>query len=199
MAPYVSQEEFKATLNMTGESYADADISLALTAASGAVDAHCGRSFAKTDTETRVYLPARPSYVPIDDLVEITSVESDGVVWDPDSYTLLPHNAPLENRPYEAIKLPYDSVVNLLVPDEPMDGPGPQSVVKVEGKFGWPAVPDGVKQATVMLASRFLKRAREAPFGVAGIGGDGIAVRVTVTDPDIQMLLAPFVKPLRLS
>ena len=52
--------------------------------------------------------------------------------------------------------------------------------------------------ATKMLAARLLKRVWEAPLGIAGMGVDGIAVRVSRTDPDVMMLLAPFSKASRL-
>jgi hypothetical protein len=66
--------------------------------------------------------------------------------------------------------------------------------VKVVGKFGWSAPPEAVKVATTMLAARYVKRTREAPFGVAGFDATGATVRISATDPDVQQLLAPLAR-----
>jgi hypothetical protein len=68
------------------------------------------------------------------------------------------------------------------------------SSVAVTGQFGWPAVPAQVIEATTILATRLLRRAREAPFGVVGLGIDGAAVRISRFDPDVGFLLDPLVK-----
>ena len=50
-------------------------------------------------------------------------------------------------------------------------------------------VPDNLREATKMLASRLFRR-RLSPEGVAGFGDFG-AVRVTRVDPDIEALITP--------
>lgn len=40
---------------------------------------------------------------------------------------------------------------------------------------------------------------REAPFGITGLGQDGVAVRIGWQDPDVVMLLDNFTRPLRLT
>ena len=64
--------------------------------------------------------------------------------------------------------------------------------VELTGKFGWLSVPSQVEQATTLLAHRLLKRARQAPFGISGLGLDGSVVRIMMSDPDVMMLLRPF-------
>ena len=66
--------------------------------------------------------------------------------------------------------------------------------VELTGKFGWPAVPPAIEQAALILTGRLLKRGRETPYGVLGLGLDGAAVRINRTDPDVQTLAAPFVR-----
>jgi len=39
-----------------------------------------------------------------------------------------------------------------------------------------------------------LKRAREAPFGIQSVGIDGVAVRISRTDPDLMFLLNSYVR-----
>jgi hypothetical protein len=72
--------------------------------------------------------------------------------------------------------------------------------VTITGLFGWSEdVPPNVTQATKILASRLLKRVREAPFGIAGAGMDGMPVRVSKSDPDVNLLLNPYSRSLRLA
>lgn len=64
--------------------------------------------------------------------------------------------------------------------------------IEVTARWGWPAVPEPVKQATLIWASRLYNR-RESPAGVLGFGEMG-AVRLPSLDPDVQVLLNPYVR-----
>jgi len=64
--------------------------------------------------------------------------------------------------------------------------------VRVNGTFGFPAIPDPIKEACVLLSIRLYKRP-DAPLGVAGFGDMG-AVMVRGTDSDAQFLLNPFIR-----
>jgi hypothetical protein len=65
----------------------------------------------------------------------------------------------------------------------------------VTGVFGWPTVPDGVVTATTILATRILRRQREAPFGIVTVGIEqGAVARIGRTDPDVQNALCDFIK-----
>ena len=66
--------------------------------------------------------------------------------------------------------------------------------MRVTGQFGWPSIPASISEATAIYASRLLKRAREAPFGIQSVGIDGIAARISRTDPDLMMLLSGYVR-----
>jgi len=66
-----------------------------------------------------------------------------------------------------------------------------RDTVKVVGTWGWPTVPDAVKQATLILAVDLYKLS-DAPFGVAGYGAYG-AVRVR-DNPKAAVLLQPYRK-----
>ena len=49
-------------------------------------------------------------------------------------------------------------------------------------------------QATLLLASKLMKRAREAPFGVVTAGFDvGAAIRIG-RDPDVALLVQDYVR-----
>lgn len=65
--------------------------------------------------------------------------------------------------------------------------------IQVTARWGWPAVPDAIAEATKMLARRFYKR-KDSPQGVLGNTEWG-PTRVSRTDPDVEALIAPFVIP----
>lgn len=64
--------------------------------------------------------------------------------------------------------------------------------VRVQGTFGFPAIPDPIKEACTLLSIRLYKRP-DAPLGVAGFGDMG-AVMVRGVDSDAQALLQPFIR-----
>lgn len=67
------------------------------------------------------------------------------------------------------------------------------SALSITARWGWPAVPDEIAQATLLLANRRFMR-RDSPEGIAGSGQDG-PIRVSRFDPDIEDLVEPFVIP----
>lgn len=60
--------------------------------------------------------------------------------------------------------------------------------VRVTARWGWPAVPSQVDQATNLHGVRFLRR-KDSPEGVAGSSEWGL-VRVPYMDPDVKRLLS---------
>ncbi len=188
---YVTREELKATLEMTGQTFADSDIDLAIASASRSVDSLTGRRFwpDADANQVRYFTANTDSYVDLGDLITLTALTFD---WEGDNvyeldwtaltanWMLEPRNAVLDGTPWQGLRTRGGQVLPL--------GDG---AIKVTGKFGWATVPDQVKQATVLLANRILKRSREAPFGVANIGMEGDAIRVVRSDPDVEMLLRP--------
>lgn len=193
---YATSADLKATLELGGETFADPDIDLAIPAASRAVDQVCGRRFYKdTDaTSVRYYSPTGGERLWIDDIVTVTTVQADPggdgtfeETWTVNTdYILEPMNAAADGWPYTTLRLHPRSSRYL-----PVDYP---RSVKVTGQFGWSAVPESVAMATKLIASKLVKRVREAPFGVVGLGFDGAAVRIASQDPDVRVLLAGYVR-----
>lgn len=204
MNEYITLEELKATREISGSTFADNDLQLAIAAASRTVDKMCGRRF-WLDTAppaVRYYTARTPNLVTIDDLVTLTSVSVDGaaaLVTNTD-FMLYPLNAPADGRPYTTLRTVRDTLVpqeESIVGGETLGVafPTTQRSVAVTGLFGWAAIPDAIKQATGILASRLLMRHREAPFGVVFSGSDiGVATRVSRTDPDVAVLTDPYVR-----
>lgn len=194
---YLTLASLKATLTMTGTTFADADVTLAIGAASRAVDHVTGRRF-WLDTGTanvRYYTPQSYGLLQIDDLVAMTSVAIDrsgtgtfSESWTSGTdYVLEPYNNPSAQpaRPYETLRVRILSGRWLPTYIE-------QSV-KITGQFGWSSVPDDVTAATSILAAKLLRRTREAPFGIVTAGIDsGVAMRIARTDPDVYTLLQDY-------
>lgn len=193
---YVSSSELKATLELTGETFADADIALALTAASRGIDNTCNRRFyADADAnQVRYYSPPCADHLWIDDLVTFTSLATDPggdgtfeETWTQNTdFVLEPLNASADSEPFTAIRV-HPSGSYYLPTDYPR-------TVKLTAKFGWAAVPEEVEEATTIVATKLLRRAREAPFGVVSVGLEGAAVRITRSDPDVAWLLNDFIR-----
>lgn len=174
----------------------DVQIGLAIAAASRAVDDATGRQFGLDDAPTARYYTARFDYavrrwgVDLDDLTDDTSVtvmvddNGDGM-YDVEvtDYRLAPVNAAAKGRPWTRLEVS---------PHADVDMPTTAYAVEVNAAFGWQTVPDTVKKATLLQASRFLQR-RDAPFGIAGSPDQGSEIRLLArVDPDVHVMLAPY-------
>lgn len=167
----------------------DAELGLALTAASRAIDSAANRQFGKVDTAVTRYYTARFNasrgryVVEIDDLMDDTGVV---VMSDGDEiteYVLTPRNAEADGLPWTRLEVPADATVT---PTCAPDG------VAVTAVFGWSAVPDTIVQATLLQASRFVFR-RDAPAGVAGSPDQGSELRLLDrVDPDVSVMLSAY-------
>lgn len=185
---YITSDALKSSLSLTGETYADNDIAVAIAAASEEINEQCNQKFTLDDgTTSRLYVP-EGALVDIDSVATVESVAigyGDGTF--PTAltlytdYELKPLNATADSEPYTLIRLKRRHH-------------GHCRQVQVTGQFGWPQVPDLVISATSLLASRFVRRIREAPFGVIQMGLDGQPARIAQTDPDICSMLIPLTR-----
>lgn len=187
---YITTEEFKSAAELSGQTFADTEAELAISAASRMVDRFTGRRFYPDAdaTQIRYFTALSPELVDIGDLLTLTTIDLD---LDADnvyetSWTALtaqwmlePRNV-LDGAPWQYLRTRGGYA-----------WPAGDGAIKVVGKFGWLVAPPEVKQATALLANRLFKRNREAPFGVASIGIDQVGVRVARTDPDVEALLGP--------
>lgn len=179
---YVSAQELKDAIGQK-TALADADIQRAVSSASRAIDLLTGRRFGKTDAEeTWKFKPTSRDFLVVDDMVSVTSVLVQGSELSTDQWDAYPLNADKEGRPFLWL--------------ESDDRHFGTKTVEVTGTFGWPNIPDTVEQFTIILASKFLKRTREAPWGVVSTGGlDGLMVRLAREDPDLMLLVSQLVRP----
>ena len=192
---YCSLQDVKAALRLT-DSVDDSLLELSIEAASREIDGYCNRVFYPT-TGTRVYQNVDSFMVNTDDIISVTTLKTsdDGVIydttWTTADYQLEPLNGVAGGlvQPYTRIR----AIGDYLFPVWSITGTyGNKASVQIQGVFGWAAVPTAVKQATILLAMRQFKR-YDSPLGVAGFGDIG-AIRVGRTDPDVQALLAPFMR-----
>jgi hypothetical protein len=195
---YATLAEFRAYLKLpasTEDTEAEdaAIYSPAIEAASRVIDSSCSRQFGFTDDgeEEPEAAVATFSYLPfyltreaqwcisVDDLFSTDDLEVDGTAYDATVHRFLPLNAPDKGRPYTYLVLLSGSFVA-------------STPVEVTALFGWPAVPDAIKNATLLQASRIVKR-RDAPFGVAGSPEMGNEIRLLAKlDPDVAVMVGPY-------
>lgn len=187
---YATAAELKAFARIPDEDTTDdADVALALAAACRAVDHACGRRFdnvgstSTTRTYTARYSRSWQRY-----LVEIADIyDDDDVAVTSDStavttFALEPVNAPADGRPYTRIVFDTGTAVSI----------GRNLIAVTSARWGWSEVPSAVKNATLIQASRFLKR-RDSPFGIAGSPDMGNEMRLLARlDPDVAVLVQPY-------
>lgn len=192
---YITSAQLKAYLRIS-DALDDAQIALAVTAASRAVDNATNRQFGLVAAPEARYYTAeydsceRRYIIEIDDLMVVTGasivadVGGEGT-YDVSitSYDLKPANAVSKGKPYTQL---WVRTAGVIQPIELTDG------VEVTAQWGWTAVPDTVEQATLIQAARFFTR-REAPFGIAGSPDSGSEMRLLArVDPDVGLMLQSY-------
>lgn len=167
-----------------GDGADDAQLDLAVAAASRAVDTTCNRQFGKVDvSEQRVYTPVwdrrRARWViEIDDLqtaVGLTVAVTGGALT---SYTLEPRNATAQGRPWTLL---------VVDPASSVKPAGTEYEAAITASWGWTSVPTAIVQATLLQANRIFAR-RTSPYGVAGSPDAGSELRLLARlDPDVAV------------
>lgn len=189
---YAGRAALKERLGIvTSDTTRDALLDGALAAASRGIDTATGRRFwldtaatARTFTVAgRVVCGEGGDRLLLDDmgaapvLVETGSGTSWTAVTD---YDTAPDNALVRGRPITALVLAAGAW-----------GGGPR--VRVTDRWGWPAIPDEISEATLIQASRLYKR-KDSPEGVTGSAEWGV-VRLSRRDPDVWALIEHFILP----
>ena len=189
MSYYIDIEDLKKSLNLQGFSFADADLERDAGSASDAIDEICGRAFGRTEDsngEVRYFTPARASGVEVDDLLGVFDLKVGGSSWTDDQWKGWPLNAASKGRPWQEVRAVSPNAFRA----------GALGSVEITGIFGWASVPTQVVSATNILTVKLTRRIREAPFGFVMGAGDagGTVARIARNDPDVMMLLGPFIK-----
>lgn len=205
---YADFTAVKAQIGKITSDDRDANISLAIVAASRMIDAACGKwpgafqpaRTASTRTfplQDRIYTPPQRysgggyfsplpgggylrSRVTVDDISDSTGVTVSIGAYSTGTYS-----------PITAYTLGPDNAIALGQPIEYITAAssifsGIDSI-QVTAKWGWPAVPSQVEMATRLLAARLYRR-KDSPQGVI-VSADWGAARVSRTDPDVFALI----------
>jgi hypothetical protein len=210
---YMTEAEFR-TFIKDDSSLNQSAITLALSVASRAIDAICGRpknGFVLASTATALYFsPEDPFTVPL---------EADGVHWEIGTTTSLAVKTDTDyDGVYETTLVlnrdfflepvngarnglsgwPYDQLT--ILSSSTLTFPRVQRYarppVEVTAKWGWSATPDVIKFATALAANRYWGRS-DARYGTAGFDAAGFVMRIQ-HDPDLMGLLAPFIPTARM-
>lgn len=190
---YASLNDVKAALRIS-DNVDDSLLEMAIESASRMIDGHAGRYFYSSGTATRIYAADDALICQTDDIAGtaitlVTDPDADGTwadTWEIGDYQLEPVNGVVDGltTPYTRIRA---------TGDYNFPTSSGEALVKVTAVFGFSAIPIAIKQACVIQSSRIFKRL-DSPLGVAGFGDMG-AVRVSrYLDPDVEQLVAPFVK-----
>ncbi len=194
---YATAGEFKASIGVD-DTIDDATIDLARSAASRSVDDYCGRRFWLDDIVVPRYFDYEPEHgaVCVDDIGDLTDLavavdqvgdEGYADAWTMGThYVVRPRNAPADGVPWTTILRARNGAKAF---------PCGEGRIRVTARYGWPTVPDAVKQATLIQAGRFWRR-KDSPYGVAGSAELGSEMRLLASlDPDVQTLVRPFRRP----
>lgn len=196
---YASTAELKAFARIT-DTVDDTEVGLALAAASRTIDTHANRQFGATaSAEARRYTAEwdrhiRRWRIVVDDFQTLTGLEvlvdsaadetfADEIV--AAGYDPLPWNASQRGRPWTELEVRSTSAVF------PVRRAG---AVQVTATWGWTAVPNAIKQACLLQASRLLAR-RDSPHGVAGASPQGEIRLLEKLDPDVAVIVGDYRRP----
>jgi hypothetical protein len=191
---YATLAEFKAAVGIT-DTADDGALQAVLDATDTLIDLYCDRKTGfGTATETRYYTAEDYEYVLTDDLVSITTLQTDDdangtyeTTWTAGTdYVLAPVNAALDGFPYTEIDTSVSWPRNF--PKDVYIG------VKVVGVFGFPSVPAAVKQAEIIQANAVWS-SRTAPFSVIGSADLGGILRMSrALHAEAALILEPYRK-----
>ena len=195
---YCALSELKTYLGLSGSGQDD-NLENAIEGASREIDQYTGRIFYQTSSQDNYYTPNNFFMQAVDDISTATGLvvkldtTDDGthnktLTKDTD-FALLPvnvTNALDQNQPYTQIKILDNRSSERFDPDI-------FNNIKVTAQFGFSSVPDAIKQATFLQATRLFKR-KDSPFSVYGNPETGTAELFNKFDPDALKLIKGYSK-----
>lgn len=188
---YCTLADVKAALRIT-DTIDDALLENSINSASRMIDQYCNRYFYSTSAGEVRYYKANDGFVCwIDDAQSISEIKTSATdplifdtTWEAADYQVLPANRWANGAYYPITGI--TATDNLLFPVW-----ADMALVKVTAQFGWASVPDPIKFACIIQASRLFKRL-ESPLGVAGVSDIGIMRVGANIDGDVAQLINPF-------
>lgn len=200
---YLTKDELKKTLKLEGRTFADRDVEVAIAAAADALDEHYGGPWTLgpagvahyfTPVHKQALIELRPP------LIAVTAVELDtagGGAYDTTlvegtDFELELNGAAPASGPWNGLRLLRTGIAwTWRYPSWRNPYPWGVDSLRITGTWGWAEVPAGVKIASSIIATRFLRRSREAPFGMVGLGPEGASIRAgsIALDPEIAFAM----------
>lgn len=186
---YCTLAEIKAALRVT-DSTDDTLLENSIEGASRRIDGYCGAFFYQTLKTIQVFT-RYDYYCAIPDLANTTGFvlktddlgnQTFSTTWSASDYMFNPTDTSLTNKPYRKI-------VAIKSKTFPLFNDPQRPSVEITGTFGYPYVPDDIREACVLLAMRGFARYNSA-LGVVGFADMAITVRAI--DPDVRDYLMPY-------
>lgn len=183
---YCTLTELKASLGIA-DTNDDLALMKAIRASSRAIDRMTGTTFYPV-TEARLFYSDCSSSVWVDRFTDATGLVvktgTDGTyptTVAASNVVLWPYNAPRTGDAYCRLILPQYSIPTGYL----------RPTVQVTASWGWATCPDEVAQACLIKAARVFRR-KDSPEGIAGSSEFGVVRISKYEDPDVVLLLAPF-------
>lgn len=188
---YCTLADVKAALRIT-DTLDDALLENSINSASRMIDQYCNRYFYSTSANEVRYYQANDGFICwIDDAQSISEIKTSSTdplifdtTWEAGDYQVMPTNRWANGAYYPITGI--SATDNYLFPVW-----AEMALVKVTGQFGWASVPEPIKFACIIQASRLFKRL-ESPLGVAGVSDIGIMRVGANIDGDVAQLINPF-------
>ena len=190
---YCTVDELKGHLHELADHRDDLRLAAQITAASRAIDAAAGRSFAAAGVGSRVFAVRAPGdRLDIQDCTAITEVASNDSAGS--GFSTVWAAADWQAEPLNGVR---DGVAGwpvcvLRAVGRCWPAVGPVASVRVTASFGWPVVPVPVTQACLLLSAKLYKR-RDTPEGLVGFEGAGVRA-ILSQDRDATALIAPYMR-----
>lgn len=190
---YITRANLKIRLDIaSSDTGSDSILDSIIAGVHGQIDDICGRSFlVNATTEIRYFDAEFGDYLETDDLSSVTAMATDdqhdrtyGTAWTTNDYELEPRNAAALNRPFTSV---------WLKPAGANTFPTGRRTVQITGYWGWPATPAQIIEACYLQCERLYQR-RNSPMGVAGPNEFGQLTALAPMDPDVIMLLRPYMR-----
>ena len=201
---YCDKDDLKAYVGLTGSGQ-DNNIDNAINAASREIDQLCKRVFFETETtEDKYFNPTEALRIVVPDISKTTSLvvkldtTDDGthdttLVKDTDFY-LNPINPPQIATASGTIYYePYNELQILSTRSSERFDPTIPKNIKITAFWGFSRVPDAIKQACLLQATRLWKR-KDSPFSTYGNPATGTGELFNRFDPDALKLIKGYAK-----
>ena len=190
---YCTLAELKTYLGLSGSGQDD-NLENAIEGASRQIDQYTGRIFYQTDSQDNFYTPTNFFIQEVADIstasglvVKLDTTDDgthDTTLTKDTDFALLPvnvSNALDQNQPFTHIQILDNRSSERFDPDI-------FNNIKVTAQFGFSSVPDAIKQATFLQATRLFKR-KDSPFSVYGNPETGTGELFNKFDPDALKLI----------